>query len=131
MIVVKADKYWVCDWLRKLDLNQRPTGYEFATKKDLFFSKKHLTSRYLKALSSFNNLITLSKYLPKTTYFCQSVKRLTKINCTKTAHFKKTINTILVNFQNYNQTILNTIYKFVSKLVLMSQKLLSHSTNHI
>ena len=126
MIVVKVDKYEVCDWLRKLDLNQRPTGYEFVTEKYYFFETKHTQPPYLKTLSNFNYSSTLTKIPTLTYHFCQSVKRLTKINCTKTAHLQNLIIDKIIFVKDYITTKINFIVSIlVLTIVLLSQKQLS------
>ena len=113
------------NWLRKLDLNQRPTGYEFATINTYNLHSKQRLSPLKLGFIGFSRYFNTCKMPTLSLIFCQGVKTLTKINCRKTAenkkttfqHIKKNIQKIIIksNIKNKSKNIIKTYITILGK----------------
>ena len=117
MIVDKASVYRVCDWLRKLDLNQRPSGYELVYCKSYNLANCNTKTPYLRALLHTKKTIQVKNTYTHLLIFCRGIIKTDKKNCTKTAQkFFTTFNGAILSIGNIANIIKYLIFylSFVS-----------------
>lgn len=114
--------YGVFNWLRKFDLNKRPSGYEF----DSTFTKELIkTTIKTTFLNSFKEKKQVNRYKIPTfkLFICHTVKNLTNKNCTNYCTKNCTVNFIIKN--RINLLYINTIHDFTTYFTTINYKVVN------